>query len=65
MSDELTPEQREAIEKAANEKSYGNFKAFMDRYIEEKKPKEDPDNPPVPERTKKPGKTFFQDLFGG
>lgn len=62
MTDELTPEQREALQKAKEESTYSAFKGMMDRYIEEKKPAEDEK---TPERTKKPGPSFFESLFGG
>jgi hypothetical protein len=60
MADELTPEQRELLAKEEEERAYGKFKTWLDRYSEEKKPEE-----PAPPKTEKPSGGIFSTLFGG
>jgi len=60
MADELTREQKELLAKEEEERAYGKFKAWLDRYAEESKPED-----PAPEKTAKPASGFFGTLFGG
>jgi len=60
MADELTAEQKQLLAKEEEERAYGKFKAWLDRYADENKPEE-----PAPDKTTKPSGGLFGTLFGG
>lgn len=60
MGEELTQQQKDLLAKEEEERAYGKFKAWLDRYVEESKPDE-----PAPEKTAKPSGGILSSLFGG
>lgn len=60
MPDDLTEDQKRVLAEQEEERAYGKFKKWLDRYAEENKPVD-----PPPGKTTKPSGGLFGTLFGG